>query len=143
MTEKREKEYENAKIGSDYMFRIDGFSVCDATKQGNVARFINHSCDPNCYTKIIAIDGCKRIVIYAKKDIPPGQELTYDYKFPLEYVEEKRIRCYCGVNGCRGYMNWVRKLLLFYFTRFSSCRFCSPSFLFVFQDKRYAPKGSK
>ncbi len=67
MAEKREKEYEKAKIGSDYMFRVDAQVVCDATKQGNVARFINASCDPNCYTKTITVDATKRIVIYAKR----------------------------------------------------------------------------
>ena len=107
MAEKREKEYENAKLGCDYMFRIDAHTVCDATKQGNVARFINASCDPNCYAKILTIDGAKRITVYAKKDIHSGQELTYDYKFPLEYDESKRILCNCGSKDCRGYMNWV------------------------------------
>ena len=53
MAEKRELEYENAKIGSDYMFRVDPLTVCDATKHGNVARFINASCDPNCFTKVL------------------------------------------------------------------------------------------
>jgi len=112
MAEKRENEYEQAKIGSDYMFRIDGFNVCDATKHGNVARFINASCDPNCYTKIITIDGTKRIVIYAKKDINTGEELTYDYKFPLEYNQEKRIPCHCGTKECRGFMNWDKRYVV-------------------------------
>lgn len=107
MAEKREKEYEVAKIGSDYMFRVDSDIVCDATKQGNVARFINASCEPNCYTKIVPLDGTKRIVIYAKRDISAGEELSYDYKFPLEYDEKKRIPCHCGSRDCRGYMNWV------------------------------------
>jgi hypothetical protein len=110
MAEKREKEYEDAKIGSDYMFRIDELTVCDATKQGNVARFINASCDPNCYTKIISIYGTNRICIYAKRDIREGEELCYDYKFPLEYDESKRIPCHCGAKGCRGFMNWVSLL---------------------------------
>jgi [histone H3]-lysine4 N-trimethyltransferase SETD1 len=112
MAEKLENEYEKAKIGSDYMFRIDGFIVCDATKHGNVARFINASCDPNCYTKIITIDGTKRIVIYAKKDINTGEELSYDYKFPLEYNEEKRIPCHCGMKECRGFMNWDKRYVV-------------------------------
>ena len=105
--EKREKEYEAAKIGSDYMFRIDSATVCDATKQGNVARFINASCEPNCVTKIIGLDGEKRIAIYAKRNIAAGEELCYDYKFSLEYDESKRIPCHCGAKDCRGYMNWV------------------------------------
>jgi len=113
MAEKREREYEMAKIGSDYMFRIDDFTVCDATKQGNVARFINASCDPNCYTKIITLDGRQRIVIYAKKDIKVGEELCYDYKFALEYDESKRIPCHCGSQDCRGFMNWVGFLSCF------------------------------
>ena len=108
VAERREVEYEAAKIGSDYMFRIDALNVCDATKQGNVARFINASCDPNCYTKIITLDGNKRIVIYAKKDISMGDELCYDYKFPVEYEESRRIPCHCGARDCRGFMNWVR-----------------------------------
>mmetsp|Transcript_42289 Transcript_42289/g.101820 ORF Transcript_42289/g.101820 Transcript_42289/m.101820 type:complete len:978 (-) Transcript_42289:819-3752(-) len=110
MAEKREKEYEDAKIGSDYMFRIDDFTVCDATKQGNVARFINASCDPNCYTKIITLDNTKRIVIYAKKDIPAGYELCYDYRFDLEMDPSKRIPCGCGSSNCRGFLNWDKKL---------------------------------
>jgi len=109
MAEKREVEYEKAKIGSDYMFRIDGFLVCDATKQGNVARFINASCDPNCYTQIITMNGSKRIVIYAKRDIKAGEELCYDYKFPFEHDETKRIPCHCGAQDCRGFMNWDKR----------------------------------
>ncbi|EEC47205.1 predicted protein [Phaeodactylum tricornutum CCAP 1055/1] len=108
VAEKRDKQYDASKIGSDYMFRIDGSGVCDATKQGNVARFVNASCNPNCYTKIITLDGIKRIVIYAKRDILPGEELSYDYKFPLERIEAKRVSCYCGAKDCRGYMNWDR-----------------------------------
>ncbi len=48
--------------------------------QGGLARFINHSCDPNCYTKIITVEGHKHIVIYSKQHIQAGVELTYDYK---------------------------------------------------------------
>ncbi|GAX21057.1 histone-lysine N-methyltransferase SETD1 [Fistulifera solaris] len=109
VAEKREVEYEAANIGSDYMFRIDATTVCDATKLGCVARFINASCEPNCYTKIITLDGSKRIVIYAKRNIRAGEELCYDYKFPLEFDEKKRIPCYCGAKDCRGYMNWDKK----------------------------------
>ena len=48
--------------------------------QGGLARFINHSCEPNCYTKIITVEGHKHIVIYSKRHIAPGEELSYDYK---------------------------------------------------------------
>ena len=59
-----------------YMHRV----VVDATRRGGPARFINHSCEPNCYTKIIVLDGRKRIGIYAKRRIEAGEELNYDYK---------------------------------------------------------------
>ena len=132
VTEKREKEYEDAKIGSDYMFRLDGLAVCDATKHGNVARFINHSCDPNCFTRIISSEGNKRIVVYAKRNISAGEELSYDYKFRLEYDEDKRIPCHCGSNDCRGFMNWVRTFTIWDII----CLKTTHSFV-NFQDKRY------
>ncbi|CAM6121078.1 unnamed protein product [Calypogeia fissa] len=98
----REQRYESMGIGSSYLFRIDDEFVVDATRRGGLARFINHSCDPNCYTKIITIEGQKKVVIYSKRLIQAGEELTYDYKFPLE---EKKITCCCGSARCRGFMN--------------------------------------
>ncbi|KAL7533824.1 hypothetical protein ACHAXR_005463, partial [Thalassiosira sp. AJA248-18] len=105
VADKRELEYEKEKL-DDYMFRIDAYTVCDATMLGNVARYINASCSPNCYTQIITAGENKRIVIYAKRDIHKGEELSYDYKFSLEYDGTKRIPCHCRSVECRGFMNW-------------------------------------
>jgi histone-lysine N-methyltransferase SETD1 len=69
----RERRYLKSGIGSSYLFRIDENTVIDATKRGGIARFINHSCTPNCTAKIIKVDGSKRIVIYALRDIERGQ----------------------------------------------------------------------
>lgn len=137
VAEMREKEYEKANIGSDYMFRIDAFLVCDATKQGNVARFINASCDPNCYTQIITLNGSKRIAIYAKRDIQAGEELCYDYKFPFEFDESKRVKCHCGAQECRGFMNWVCCSVPTYVIFFARCSKFSPVYSSMLQDKRY------
>lgn len=98
----REKRYERQGIGSSYLFRIDEEFVIDATKSGNIARFINHSCDPSCTAKIITVYGQKKIVIYAQRDIALGEEITYDYKFPLE---DEKIPCLCGSIICRKYLN--------------------------------------
>ncbi|CAF3315473.1 unnamed protein product [Rotaria socialis] len=98
----REKKYELEGINSNYMFRVDSDTIVDATKCGNLARFINHSCDPNCYAKIIPVESQKKIVIYSKRDIRLGEEITYDYKFPLE---EQKIPCCCGGPTCRGSLN--------------------------------------
>ena len=57
---------------------------------------------PNCYSKIVDIRGKKHIIIFAMKRIIPGEELTYDYKFPIEDV---KLPCSCGTKKCRKYMN--------------------------------------
>lgn len=95
-----------------YFVGSDQNTVVDATHQGSIARFINASCSPNCYTQIIQHQGKKRIGIYAKRVIYQGEELFYDYKFPLEGDESKWIACNCGSKDCRGFMNWDNKLSL-------------------------------
>ena len=72
----RERQYLKSGIGSSYLFRIDENTVIDATKRGGIARFINHSCTPNCTAKIIKVEGSKRIVIYALRDIGQSQYPT-------------------------------------------------------------------
>ncbi|KAG7187904.1 hypothetical protein KM043_013872 [Ampulex compressa] len=98
----RESQYEATGIGSSYLFRIDLDTIIDATKCGNLARFINHSCNPNCYAKVITIESQKKIVIYSKQPIGVNEEITYDYKFPLE---DDKIPCLCGATQCRGTLN--------------------------------------
>ncbi|XP_042014413.1 histone-lysine N-methyltransferase ATXR7-like isoform X4 [Salvia splendens] len=87
----RERQYEKMGIGSSYLFRLDDGYVVDATKRGGIARFINHSCE------VISVEGQKKIFIYSKRHITTGEELTYNYKFPLE---EKKIPCNCGSKRC-------------------------------------------
>jgi hypothetical protein len=85
-----------------FLFEVDDDTVVDAAAGGNAARFINHSCDPNCETVIE--DG--RIFVDAIRPIKPGQELTYDYAYILEErhspAVKKRYPCYCGKKKCRG-----------------------------------------
>ena len=73
VAEMRERRYLKSGIGSSYLFRIDDNYVIDATKKGGIARFINHSCTPNCTAKIIRVEGTKRIVIYALRDIAQSE----------------------------------------------------------------------
>ncbi|XP_026075975.1 histone-lysine N-methyltransferase SETD1B-A-like isoform X3 [Carassius auratus] len=98
----REKRYEEKGIGSSYMFRVDHDTIIDATKCGNFARFINHSCNPNCYAKVITVESQKKIVIYSRQPINVNEEITYDYKFP---IEDEKIPCLCGAENCRGTLN--------------------------------------
>uniref|UniRef100_A0AAV2MDD3 [histone H3]-lysine(4) N-methyltransferase n=1 Tax=Knipowitschia caucasica TaxID=637954 RepID=A0AAV2MDD3_KNICA len=103
LTDKREKYYDGKGIGC-YMFRIDDFDVVDATMHGNAARFINHSCEPNCFSRVINVEGRKHIVIFALRKIYRGEELTYDYKFPIEDASSK-LNCNCGARRCRRFLN--------------------------------------
>jgi len=80
----REHQYETLGIGSNNLFHIDVELVVDATRHDGLARFINHSCDANCYTKIITVEGQRKMAIYLKCPIAAGEQLTYNYKFPLE-----------------------------------------------------------
>ncbi|KAJ2972766.1 hypothetical protein NQ176_g6967 [Zarea fungicola] len=124
ISEIRENRYLKSGIGSSYLFRIDENTVIDATKKGGIARFINHSCMPNCTAKIIKVEGSKRIVIYALRDITMSrcyklgsvmyfanwwvildEELTYDYKFEREIGSLDRIPCLCGTAACKGFLN--------------------------------------
>ncbi|GAM89196.1 hypothetical protein ANO11243_072330 [Dothideomycetidae sp. 11243] len=101
----REIRYTKQGMGSSYLFRMAEDEIVDATKKGGIARFINHSCTPNCTAKIIKVEGTRRIVIYALKDISKNEELTYDYKFEREYESNDRIPCLCGSVGCKGFLN--------------------------------------
>uniref|UniRef100_A0A4W3HIR4 [histone H3]-lysine(4) N-methyltransferase n=1 Tax=Callorhinchus milii TaxID=7868 RepID=A0A4W3HIR4_CALMI len=103
LTDKREKYYDSKGIGC-YMFRIDDYEVVDATMHGNAARFINHACEPNCFSRVINVDGQKHIVIFAVRKIYRGEELTYDYKFPIEDASNK-LSCNCGAKKCRKFLN--------------------------------------
>ncbi len=98
----REKAYEKRGIGSSYMFRVDDDTIIDATERGNVARFTNHSCEPNCYAEVITVQGQPKIVFYAAKKIEAGAEVTYNYKFAPEI---EKIPCYCGTPSCQGSLN--------------------------------------
>ncbi|CAH1233887.1 SETD1B [Branchiostoma lanceolatum] len=102
IADERERRYEEQGIGSSYLFRVDHDMIIDATKTGNLARFINHCCNPNCYAKIITVESYKKIVIYSRRDIAVNEEITYDYKFP---IEDEKIPCLCGAENCRGTLN--------------------------------------
>ena len=82
---KRETRY--LKRGEIWCFTVNRRWVRDAQVGGNIARFINHACKPNCYSQIVG----RTIWIRAGRTIEPGEELTYDY-----YTDgEKTIPCRC------------------------------------------------
>ncbi|KAF2072459.1 hypothetical protein CYY_006235 [Polysphondylium violaceum] len=96
----RMQKAENEKFF--YFLTLDAKECLDASKKGNHARFINHSCDPNCETQKWNVGGEVKIGIFAIKDIPNGTELTFDYNYE-RFGASKQI-CYCGSSNCRGYL---------------------------------------
>ena len=86
------------------LFHVGRDRYIDASIGGNDARFVNHSCDPNCESEVE--DG--EVFIRAIRNIQPGEELTYDYALEIEAEPSKKRRalfaCRCGAERCRGTM---------------------------------------
>jgi SET domain-containing protein len=85
-----------------FLFTVNRRTVIDAAVNGNDARFINHSCDPNC--EAVIEDG--RIFIEAIRTIHSGEELAYDYQYErtgsIDESDASRYVCRCGAVNCRG-----------------------------------------
>lgn len=99
-----DRRYEETGMGRHhtFLFTLDDETVIDGKRGGNESRYINHSCDPNCEA---IIEG-DRIFIYAKKNIQPETELTYDYQYERRpdhtKDDEEFYACRCGSPKCRG-----------------------------------------
>jgi uncharacterized protein len=90
--------------GHTFLFIASNRTVIDAGVNGNDARFINHSCNPNCETVIEN----SRVFIDAIRNIKPGEELGYDYQLTWESTDDPTelalYACRCGARKCRGTM---------------------------------------
>lgn len=85
-----------------YLMELERNLVIDGTK-GSMARFINHSCQPNCEVRMMKVNGTPRMAVFAgDSGIMTGEELTYDYNF--DNFGETRQQCFCGAPNCRGYL---------------------------------------
>jgi serine/threonine protein kinase len=92
-----------------YIMALTNDVYLDARKTGGIARYINHSCDPNCVVERWKVRGILRAAVIAFKDMPAGTELSFDYQW-----ERKRGRaptkCYCGADTCRGTLEVPRSM---------------------------------
>jgi SET domain-containing protein len=92
-----------------FLFVVDAKTVIDAGVNGGDARFVNHSCDPNCESVVVG----KRIFIDAIRTIRSGEELAYDYEIIRDRSDPKNVdeiyACRCGAKSCRGSMLAPRK----------------------------------
>ncbi|OAD57248.1 Histone-lysine N-methyltransferase, H3 lysine-36 and H4 lysine-20 specific, partial [Eufriesea mexicana] len=95
----RKKELKNENF---YFLTIDNNRMIDAEPKGNLSRFMNHSCSPNCETQKWTVNGDTRIGLFALCDIEPGEELTFNYNLACD--GETRKPCLCGASNCSGFI---------------------------------------
>lgn len=93
-----DKSKKNESYGAVYIFQLNKRHDIDGNVSYNTARFINHSCDPNCETDIIR----GHIWIVALRDIKKGEELAYNYNYDIEDYEDHK--CRCATDQCVGYI---------------------------------------
>ncbi|TBU06286.1 SET domain-containing protein [Hamiltosporidium magnivora] len=104
MIDVTESNFRESFYGKDrcYMFKYDDDMIIDATMLGGLAKYINHSCDPNCYsTKVVCGDNIY-IFICSKRIITVDEELSYDYFFE---IDEFNVECQCGSKKCKKYLH--------------------------------------
>ena len=85
-----------------YIMKLASGWYIDAREKGNLSRFINHSCEPNCHLSPVNVSGYMRVAIVANRDISPGEFLSYDYHFDTQ--DGDKFVCRCGAKKCRGTM---------------------------------------
>jgi SET domain-containing protein len=92
-----------------FIFETSDGKVIDGGRRGNAARWINHSCAPNCRS---FEDDDGRVFIEACRTIPAGDEITYDYRLTLDGRITRKVRadyaCRCGAPRCRGTLLLLR-----------------------------------
>jgi len=87
-----------------FFFMLSSGMIIDGGQQGNDARWINHSCEPNCETE----EDDDRVFVVAMRDIARGEELTFDYGLVIDARKTAKLKaqyaCLCGTPSCRGTM---------------------------------------
>lgn len=100
--QRRIRRMHQQKDENYYFLTIDNNRIIDAGPRGNLARFINHSCQPNCDTQKWTVNGDTRVGLFANQDIPAGSELTFNYNF--ECLGDQKKVCKCGASNCSGFI---------------------------------------
>ncbi|GMH71126.1 hypothetical protein TrST_g11329 [Triparma strigata] len=90
-----------------YLMELEHGFYIDARVKGNLSRFINHSCDPNCQLQRTNVAGDMRIAIVCIRPVKQGEFLCYDYQFDTEHAS--KFVCACGAEKCRGTMKGGRE----------------------------------
>ena len=84
-----------------YILSLGNGIFLDAREKGSLARFMNHSCDPNCLVQLWKVKGRLRAAVVALRDIPAGEEMTFDYQW-APHPSRAPTKCHCNSVNCRG-----------------------------------------
>ncbi|KIW48204.1 uncharacterized protein PV06_00817 [Exophiala oligosperma] len=99
---KRMVQYDDEGIKHFYFMSLSRGEFIDATKKGNLGRFCNHSCNPNCYVDKWVVGDKLRMGIFAERNIKAGEELVFNYN--VDRYGANPQPCYCGESNCTGYI---------------------------------------
>ncbi|KAJ8075139.1 histone methyltransferase set2 [Marasmius tenuissimus] len=99
---KRMRDYANEGIEHFYFMMLQKDEFIDATKNGGIGRFANHSCNPNCYVAKWTVGKTVRMGIYSKRKIKQYEELTFNYN--VDRYGHQAQTCYCGEPNCVGFI---------------------------------------
>ncbi|KAJ5466709.1 Histone-lysine N-methyltransferaseH3 lysine-36 specific [Penicillium diatomitis] len=99
---RRMKQYDEEGIKHFYFMSLNRNEFVDATRRGNLGRFCNHSCNPNCYVDKWVVGEKFRMGIFAQRSIRAGEELVFDYNVDRYGTEPQP--CYCGEPNCEGFI---------------------------------------
>lgn len=99
---RRMRQYDEEGIKHFYFMSLSKGEFVDATKRGNLGRFCNHSCNPNCYVDKWVVGEKLRMGIFAERDIQAGEELVFNYNVDRYGADPQP--CYCAEPNCTGFI---------------------------------------
>lgn len=99
---RRMRNYDEEGIKHFYFMSLSKGEFVDATKKGNLGRFCNHSCNPNCYVDKWVVGEKLRMGIFAERHIKTGEELVFNYNVDRYGADPQP--CYCGEPNCTGFI---------------------------------------
>ncbi|XP_035193376.1 histone-lysine N-methyltransferase SETDB2-like [Oxyura jamaicensis] len=122
--------------------------ILDATKEGNVGRFLNHSCCPNLFAQSVFVESHNRsfpwVAFFTNRHVKAGTELTWDYGYEAGSMPETEISCQCGVQMCRKKTLYLPALGAFLMAKMvrRTCAFCSEgeagSIMYIAEEQNIA-----
>ncbi|KAJ5263800.1 Histone-lysine N-methyltransferase H3 lysine-36 specific [Penicillium angulare] len=100
--QRRRRDYDAQGIRHFYFMSLNKGEFVDATKRGNLGRFCNHSCNPNCYVDKWVVGEKMRMGIFAERAVQAGEELVFNYNVDRYGADPQP--CYCGEQNCTGFI---------------------------------------